>query len=154
MLAGVSRFFSLRTAVLLVLAAVCGCQTTARRRPTDEGRPPTFLLGEFVDDYGARFTIDARDFVQQPRNTFHIVRWEPQQQYLIARNDAANSSAANQWTRIDWMRLDGMAPYTWAFCFSAYDAPTAAAAEAVDIARRVTPRTGCNGYPFTRMRVR
>lgn len=52
----------------------------------------------------------------------------------------------------DWARLDGMAPYEWAFCFSAYNAPTAAAAESVSIARPEAPKTGCNGYPYTRMR--
>jgi hypothetical protein len=34
---------------------------------------------------------------------------------------------------------------------SAYQAPTADSAEATRIARPDTPRTGCNGYPFSRM---
>lgn len=137
-----------------MLAALGACRTASPRPPVDANEPPAFLRGEFVDDYGERFTVDARNFVQHPRNTFHVVRWDARSQYLIARNDSANASAPNRWTRIDWMPLDGMAPYTWAFCFSAYEAPTAAAAEATRIARRDIPRTGCNGYPFTRMRPR
>lgn len=35
---------------------------------------------------------------------------------------------------------------------SAWDAKTQADAERADIARRDTPKTGCNGYPFSRMR--
>ena len=77
-------------------------------------------------------------------------RWDGQT--LIAQNDSANAYAPGLWTRIDWVRLDGMAPYTWAFCLTAYDAPTRAAAEATPPADRATPRTGCNGYPFSRMR--
>lgn len=45
-----------------------------------------------------------------------------------------------------------MAPYTWGYCYSAYNAPSAAVAETVSVANRAIPRTGCNGYPFSRMR--
>ena len=45
-----------------------------------------------------------------------------------------------------------MPPYKWAFCLSAWEAATQADAERADIARRDTPKTGCNGYPFSRMR--
>ncbi|CAN5907988.1 hypothetical protein BH11GEM2_BH11GEM2_35000 [soil metagenome] len=55
------------------------------------------------------------------------------------------------WSRIDWIRLE-MAPYEWAFCLSAYAAPTQEAALATTTARRDAPRTGCNGHPFSRMR--
>ena len=81
-----------------------------------------------------------------------MVRWDAAGQYLIARNDSTNSHAPGKWTRIDWVELPGMAPYTWAFCLTAYDAPTQAAAEATPPAVRETPRTGCGGYPFSRMR--
>jgi hypothetical protein len=86
------------------------------------------------------------------RGRYHIVRWVPERHYLIARNDSANRSAPGRWTRIDWLPLGGMPPYEWGFCFSAYAAPSAAAAESVTVARPETPRTGCNGYPYTRMR--
>ena len=112
---------------------------------------PFALVGEFVDDYENRFTITPTEWRQRPGARYHIVRWDTTAHYLIAQNDSANSSAAGKWTRIDWVRLDGMAPWEWAFCLSAYDAPTAAAAAAVTIARPQAPRTGCNGFPFSRM---
>src|SRR5690606_28371723 len=56
------------------------------------------------------------------------------------------------WTRIDWVELSDMDPWQWGFCIAAWDAPTADSAAAVAVARRDTPRTGCNGRPFTRMR--
>jgi hypothetical protein len=80
------------------------------------------------------------------------VAWWPDQQYLIARNDTANSFAPGKWTRIDWMKFEGMAPYTWGFCLTAFEAPTADSAAATAPADRETPRTGCNGYPFSRLR--
>jgi len=112
------------------------------------------VLGEFVDDYGNRFRITPSEWLQEPHGRFHIRQWRAAEQYLIAENDSANTADAGRWTRIDWMTLDGMPPYGWAFCVSAYAASSAAAAEAVTIARRDTPRTGCNGYPFSRMRPR
>ena len=54
-------------------------------------------------------------------------------------------------TRIDWVRLD-MAPFTWAFCMTAYKATPADSAEATQPAKRDVPRTGCNGFPFSRMK--
>ena len=141
-----------RTAVALVVIAVAAsCTRTPRvRAPLADVDP--MLLGEFVDDYGESHSISDVDWIQQIHSRFHIVRWSQRDRYLIARNDAANKSAPNKWTRVDWVRLDGMPPYTWAFCFSAYQARTAADAESTHVAKAASPRTGCNGHPFTRMR--
>lgn len=116
---------------------------------------PAFLLGSFVDDYDNRYAISADVWLQHPGTRYHVTEWNPAERYLIARNagnDAGNDSNTYLWTRIDWVELDGMAPYSWAFCYSAFDAPSAAAAEATRVARPETPRTGCNGYPYSRMR--
>ena len=122
--------------------------------PGADAAPPELVLGAFEDDYGSRHTITPASWVHGPRQRYRIARWNPVQQYLIAQNDAANPADAGLWTRIDWMPLEGMPPYGWGFCLSAYDQPSAAAAEASQVARRDTPRTGCNGFPFTRMRPR
>jgi hypothetical protein len=114
--------------------------------------PPTALLGTFEDDYQNRFTISATEWLQLPHGKFNVVRWNAESRYLIAQNDAANSHAPGKWTRIDWVMLDGMAPWEWAFCLTAYEAPTADSAEATRTARPETPRTGCNGYPYSRMK--
>lgn len=113
---------------------------------------PSALLGEFVDDYGIAYRIDAGEWRQLPNARYHVVHWDARGQYLLARNDAGNPSAPGRWTRIDWLLLPGMPPWEWAFCLSAFDAPTRADAERTLVARRDAPRTGCNGYPFSRMR--
>jgi hypothetical protein len=113
---------------------------------------PALLLGRFVDDYGSQYDITSTTWRQGAHAEYSIEKWNAAGGYLIAQNAQTNPSDAGLWTRIDWVRLDGMAPYTWAYCYSAYKAPTAAAAESVSIARRATLKTGCNGYPFSRMR--
>jgi hypothetical protein len=136
---------------------VAACVAAPAATTGSPSAPPTaapLLLGEFVDDYGNAFRITAAAWLQLPHGRFHIRQWHAAEQFLIAENDRANPEAGGRWTRIDWMPLSGMAPYTWAFCFTAYDAPSAAAARAAPPVRRETPRTGCNGYPFSRMRPR
>lgn len=119
---------------------------------TTTNSPPPLLLGLFDDDYSGHFSISATQFIQLPRGRFNIVEWHATEQFFIAQNDSLNRSDPNKWTRIDWLPLTGMEPYTWAFCFSAYKANTRAEALAATTAKRDTPRTGCNGFPFTRMK--
>jgi hypothetical protein len=119
---------------------------------TDTAPPPAGLLGSFLDDYGNSFRISAELFEQMPLHRFHVVSWHSRERYLIARNDDANPSDAGKWTRIDWMPLEGMAPYAWAFCLTAYRAATEADARATPPADRAVPRTGCAGYPFSRLK--
>lgn len=113
---------------------------------------PAMLLGTFEDDYGVPYTIRKSIVYQHTANTYHIKFWNLEEQYLIAQNDADNASGEQRWTRIDWIELTDMAPYTWAYCLSAYDAKTAQAAEEVTIANGNEPRTGCNGFPYSRMK--
>ncbi len=145
----------MRQTLRLLAAALCltGC---SHARPSTSSAATasavdTTLIGEFADDYGSAYTISGTEWRHGARARYHITKWVADQQYLIAHNNASNPSDAGLWTRIDWVRLD-MPPYTWAFCMSAYKAPTAAAAESTLVARRDTPRTGCNGFPFSRMK--
>ena|GEM_PF-1342367 len=116
------------------------------------GPPPQSMLGDFVDDYGNRFLIARWEWTQMPHGKFNVTKWVPSAHYLIAQNDSSNSGAPGKWTRIDWVTLEGMPPWEWAFCLSAYEAPTADSAEATRIAKPGTPRTGCNGHPYSRMK--
>lgn len=136
--------------VLLVALSACASHATPPQPAT--ASPPAFLVGDFVDDYGIGHRIGAQEWLQRPDTRYRVVAWHPDAQYLIARNDAGNRGDPGKWTRIDWLVLPGMPPWEWAFCLSAWDAPTQTDAERADIARRDTPKTGCNGYPFSRMR--
>lgn len=141
---------------LLVLAAsvllAAGCVSPRPSPAPADAGPPAWLLGEFEDDYGSRYTITADAWTHHGAGTYQARKWVPRGEYLVAQNDSANRYAPGRWTRIDWIRLEGMPPYSWAFCLSAYEAATAADAEAVTVANRETPRTGCSGHPFSRMK--
>ncbi len=143
----------LRRTFPLALALVTACATAPVGSPEPRPSPP-FPTGAFEDDYGGMHTVSATEWRQGTVARYRIVMWDSAGRFLIAQNDSANTSAPARWTRIDWVMLDGMPPWTWAFCFSAYDAPTREAAEATRIARPETPRTGCNGRPYSRLKAR
>ncbi len=137
----------------IIGASACVPAHTARRTATI-GEPPTALVGAYEDDYGGVYRITADSWRHGATAVYDVVAWHADSQYVVARNAPGNPSAPNQWTRIDWMPLTDMLPYTWAFCFTAYDAPTRRAAETTPAAVRATPRSGCNGFPFSRMKRR
>ena len=146
------RPIRLLAAALLIPLLAIGCARNAPPSASSTEAPPTWMLGAFEDDYQSRHTITAEGWTQERYATYHMVRWDAAGQFLIARNDAGNREDAGKWTRIDWMRLEGMPPYEWAYCISTWNAATAEEAASVDVARRDTPRTGCGGHPFTRMK--
>lgn len=141
----------MRLVIALVLL-LAGCSARSLAYDITPQPPPPFMLGSFADDYDNEYEITPTDWVQLPHGRFHIVYWNSDEQYLLAQNDSANSSAPGKWSRIDWMEFTGMEPYTWGFCLSAYNAESRRDAEARAIAQRSTPRTGCNSYPFSRMK--
>lgn len=134
--------------VAVLTVAWCGAHLAAQQG----GPPPAHLLGTFDDDYGSRHEIRADRWVHHAGLAYRIVAWHPSEQYLVAQNAADNTTDAGLWTRIDWVRLPGAAPWEWGFCLVAWQAPSRAAAAATAPADRTTPRTGCAGHPFTRMR--
>jgi hypothetical protein len=122
--------------------------------PRSVGAPgpvPDLIRGSFVDDYQVPHVITDSSWLLGSRDRYHIVLSNDSAQYLIARNDSGNTSDPGKWTRIDWMVLP-MPPYEWAFCLIAYNAESRALAEANTGADREHPRSGCNGFPFSRMR--
>lgn len=130
----------------MLVALALGCASPSRMAPD------SLVLGRFEDDYGIQYEISDSLWFQAPGARYHIVRWNAAEQFLIARNDSANATDGGRWTRIDWMRLEGMAPWDWGFCLATWNAPNASAAESTRVADRSTPRTGCNGFPFSRMK--
>ena len=112
---------------------------------------PDLLRGSFLDDYQVSHVISDTLWSLGLRDRYHIVSSSDSGRYLIARNHSGNASDPGKWTRIDWMVLP-MPPYEWAFCLIEYKAETKALAEANTSADRNHPRSGCNGFPFSRMR--
>ncbi|MES2652305.1 MAG: hypothetical protein V4663_11230 [Bacteroidota bacterium] len=115
-------------------------------------KAPEFALGNFTDDYGITYSITDSIWVQNPNMKFHILKWNPEKQYLVAKNDSSNKTDANKYTRIDYMTFTGMEPYRWGFCLTAYNAETDEIAEKTAYVDRQNPKKGCNGYPFSRMK--
>jgi hypothetical protein len=113
---------------------------------------PAMLYGNFMDDYGIRYTVNDSIWIQHPGTQYHIIRWNSKEQYLVARNDLKNHADPGLYTRIDFMVFDNMKPYTWGFCLTVYNAKTDSLAEVSAHADRVNPKKGCAGFPFSRMK--
>ncbi|MXV15609.1 hypothetical protein [Hufsiella ginkgonis] len=140
--------FLRKPGILVGLLLISGSFATDRTK----GTAPAFVKGSFTDDYGIKYTITDTLWTQLPRTRFHIIRWNTKDQYLVARNDAKNPGEPGLYTRIDYLQFEGMDPWKWGFCLSAYDAANDSIAEATAVADRKNPKKGCNGYPFSRMK--
>jgi hypothetical protein len=113
---------------------------------------PSLLLGNFIDDYGIRYTITDSLWIQYPAARYHILKWNLQEQYIIARNDDKNPDDKGLYTRIDYMPFENMEPYGWGFCLAVYNAKSDSIAERTGHADRRNPKKGCGGFPFSRMK--
>lgn len=138
-------------ATLVVLGATAGANACARTYVSPPTAPAT-LLGRWTDDYGNPFAITRDTWAQAPHGRYDIVEWITSDRALIARRRPTASDPRTLWLRIDWMTFDGMPPWQWGFCLTAWEAPTREAAERTKPADRTTPRTGCGGHPFSRMK--
>ncbi len=118
------------------------------------GDAPALVLGSFEDDYAITYTITKTAWQQHPAPPLSVVEWDSAARYVIVRNTPNDSLPGPRFTRIDWLALDGFPPYTWAYCYTVYDAEDVTSARNVDPPQRDTPRSGCNGFPFSRMKAR
>ncbi len=137
--------FTLIILLSIVLTYCLGCTSPSKNIPE-------FLKGTFQDDYKIEYELTEKILFQKPSTRFHILKWNVDEQYFIAKNDSLNSYDPNLYTRVDWVKLEDMEPYKWGLCLSAYNASTAGSAEATNVVERSAPKTGCNGYPFSRMK--
>lgn len=113
---------------------------------------PSFLKGEFEDDYGIRYRISDSVWIQLPNTKYHIIEWNEKDQYLIAKNGSENPGDRGLYTRIDCMRFEKMEPYLWGFCLTTYNATNPTEAKNTASADRQNPKKGCGGFPFSRMK--
>lgn len=114
--------------------------------------PDSLAIGKFKDDYGITYTINDTLWVQHPNAKYHIIKWNKEEQYIIAKNDEKNSGDAGLYSRIDYMKFDNMQPWLWGFCLTSYNALSAEDAEKTASADKLNPKKGCNGFPFSRMK--
>src|ERR1700748_1221637 len=115
-------------------------------------KPPAYITGSFEDDYQEHYKISDTLWIQLPNTRFHIIKWDTEKQYIIARNDNHNPGDRGLYTRIDYMTFNNTEPWKWGYCLTAYNAASDTLAEATAAADRDHPTKGCNGYPFSRMK--
>lgn len=137
----------------ILLIAMLFCTTfsySQQQRATDS--IPSMMKGNFTDDYDIRYNINDSIWTQLPNVKYQILVWDTAAQYLLARNDNHNPSEKGLYTRIDYMAFTGMAPYSWGFCLTVYNAASVEEARDKAKADRHNPKKGCNGFPFSRMK--
>ena len=142
---------------LISLFCFCGllinCTLSKSISSTDLSLPNEFK-GKFEDDYGIQYEITDSIFSLLPNDNFQILKWDDMNEYMIVKNDLKNTFAPGLYGKLDIIRLKNMAPYDWGYCFSAYDAKSSGNAKKTQSADKLNPKKGCNGYPFTRMRIK
>ncbi len=145
----------MRTCTLFLVLSICfslNCGNQNKTENRSKSSTPQFMSGTFEDDYGIQYSVSDSLFILLPNDIYHIKKWDLGQQFLIAQNDSANSYDPGKWTRIDWIELENMSPFDWAFCLSVFNAETAMEAENSATVNPEIPRTGCNDFPFSRMK--
>jgi hypothetical protein len=136
----------------LIILLVTNCKTSSKSSSASLQTIPQNLFGNFKDDYNISYTVTSRLWTQHPNIKYHLISYDSEGQYFIAKNDENNPSEAGLYTRIDIMQFSNMEPYLWGFCLTAYKAKTADEAKSNQSADRTNPKKGCGGYPFSRMK--
>ena len=114
--------------------------------PSD-GVAPSFLLGDFTDDYGIKYSITDTSWIQYPDFEISIVTIDTAEMYVLGYNVMDSS-----YTKIDYMPFQNQGEYTWGYCYTTYEQKDQSDALSAANANRATPKTGCNGFPFSRMK--
>ncbi len=135
--------------VIILSVLFVGCFSS---RNTTSVKLPSWIKGQFTDDYAISYAINDTLFQLGSSARYHILEWDESQQYLLVRNDENNPSEKGLYSRIDYMQFTNMKPYLWGFCLIVYNAPNIATAKKVLPADRENPKKGCNGFPFSRMK--
>lgn len=143
-------FLPMKRMLFATLLWITAC-TVTRMAPTPV--LPEWMKGSFRDDYGILYTITDTTISMDGAARYHILSWNEREQYVLTRNDSSNKTDGGLFTRLDYMRFTGMEPYTWGYCFTVYNAPDSATALQKAAADRENPKKGCNGYPFSRMKM-
>lgn len=144
--------YHMKRSFILLLLLFTLAKSYGQAQPVTATKPPAEMIGNFEDDYEIRYTISDTLWLQLPDTRFHIIKWNRDKKYIIAKNDKKNPGDGNLYTRIDYMNFNNMDPWKWGYCLTVYNAATDAIAEATAAADRDNPKKGCGGYPFSRMK--
>lgn len=128
------------------IIALAGCSATGVTTA------PLALRGVFLDDYGTVHQIDDTSWVQGGTTRYRVESWHAKPHFLLTRLVSEDAGVSERFVRFDWVDLPQGSEWRWAFCIMVWDAPTRERALEVPPADRSNPRSGCNNYPFTRMR--
>ncbi|MEQ9308347.1 MAG: hypothetical protein RLN90_02770 [Balneolaceae bacterium] len=140
----------MRYIILLVLFFGISC--TSELKNSESTEIPIFLIGSFQDDYDVSYFISDSLFEMEDHTKLHILKWDIKEQYFVGQNDSLNPYDPLLYTKIEWMEFEDMAPFEWGFCMSVFNASSLDSAITVRTANRDAPKTGCGGYPFSRMK--
>ena len=143
--------------LLFISFLAIGCSSTAKNKQAPANMEVAEhwkhgYLGTFTDDYGIKYEIKNDLWIQQPDVKYHIVEWNEKEKYILAKNDKANPSEKNLFTRIDLTNFENMGDFKWGFCLTKYNAVSLDEAKNCAAANKANPKTGCNGFPFSRMK--
>ena len=73
--------------------------TKSDRQQKVSAKPPAYMTGSFEDDYQEHYKINDTLWIQLPNTRFHIIKWDTEKQYIIARNDNHNPGDRGLYTR-------------------------------------------------------
>ncbi len=110
--------------------------------------PDLSILGSWIDDWGMDHDV-TRDTWTNAGSVFHITQADGIDNFVVARNDAANPWNAGLWSKFEW----GYGGDVLYYCQIAYAAETEQEAAAAR-ASRASLTTGCGGFPWSRLRER
>jgi len=108
---------------------------------------PDYLIGDFTDDYDIQYTITDTTWIQWPHFEMNIVEIDTAEMYILGY-DTGDST----FTRVDYMPFENQGDFKWGFCYSSYEEKNKAEAMIGVSANRQAHKTGCNGFPFSRMK--
>ncbi len=110
------------------------------------------IAGSYMDEWGISHEIsdDAwkMDTGMGSVDTYHVLSFDNDANYLVAQNDAQNAFNPNLYSRFDWTEFDGA---LW-YCQTVFDAATPQDAENATPADPTDPSVGgCGSFPWTNL---
>lgn len=122
-----------------------GCNTN----PWSQMRLVADFSGDYEDDFGYTFSLNSYRWTNGSGSFFSISQYDEQLGWIVAQNDSSNSWSPNLWSKFDLTSDTDGEMY---FCQSTYDAMDEQTALDALSAATDNLTTGCNGFPWSKMR--